>query len=241
MSPQPLGRIKPDATLHIGPLAPAADFDAELCKLATYVISLWSYTEAGLLRMASQFLRTEQSVVTDMLQAVKSAEGRWAAVKAAGLHRLAASPDDSLFFLAALDALAHAQRLRHQYAHSIWASSPDIPGAIILIDPRLIERAVAAEYEGITEVGWQFTSATHFDRMKVMVYRQPDLMEDVREAGDAALIMDGLEEWYGFLSVDARDLASNIHDHLLEEYPRLRNAFNKRLVQGQSGHDAGAV
>lgn len=47
MSPQPLGRVNPDARLDIGPLAPACDFDPDLCRLATHVISLWSYTEAG--------------------------------------------------------------------------------------------------------------------------------------------------------------------------------------------------
>jgi len=228
MSPQPLGRVKPDAELHFGPLAPAGEFDPELCRLATYVISLWSYSEAVLLRMASSFLKSEQRIVVDMLKAVKSTDGRRAAIRAAGEHRLANSPDDLRFFMAALDALAYAEGLRHRFAHHVWASSRDVPGGIILVDPRLVERAVAAEAEGATEKNWRSTGAPHFDRMEVMVYRIQDLKEDVSEALDAAMIADGLDEWYGFIALDARDLATPIRDLLLEQYPRLRRAFDKR-------------
>jgi hypothetical protein len=235
MSPQPLGRVKPDARLHIGPLKPAGAFDPELCRLATYVISLWSYTEAGLLRMASAFLKAEQRVVTSMLQAVKNTEGRRAAVRAAAEHCLVESPDDLRFFIAALDSLEIAERLRHRYAHYIWASSPDIPGAVILIDPRLLERAHAVEAEGVTEQGWLAAGATHFDRMKALVYRKEDLNADVSEACNAALIMDGVEEWYGWLAIDERDLATPVRDLLLEEHPRLRRAFEKRKSDSSEG------
>jgi hypothetical protein len=228
MSPQPLGQVKPDARLHIGPLAPAGEFDPDLCRQATYVISLWSYTETRLLRMASSFLKSEQSLVTDMLQAVKSSDGRRAAIRAAGEHRLANQPGDLTLFLAALDALAHAELLRNRYTHHVWASSPDIPGAIILVDPRLVGRAVAAEAEGATGRGWLYPGASHFDRMQVMVYRSQDLKEDVTEAVDAALIADGIEDWYAWLACDARELATHSRDLLLEQFPRLRRAFEKR-------------
>jgi len=175
--------------------------------------------------MASQFLQAEQTLVADMLQAVKSAEARRAAIKAAAQHRLAASPDELRFFLAALEALSHAEGNRHRFAHHIWASSGDIPGAIILIDPALVERSVAAEAEGITEHGWRFAEAPHFDRMRVMVYRKQDLMEEVGEAADAASIMDGLEEWYAFVS--DQEVSATIRDMLLEQYPRLRRAFDR--------------
>lgn len=241
MSPQPLARVKPEASLHIGALSPAGDFDPELCRLAVHVISLWSYTEAGLLRMAAQFLASEQPLVTHMLQAVKNAEGRRAAVKAAGLQRLSGGSDDASFFLAALDALGHAEELRNRYAHQIWASSPDIPDAIILIDPRLIERAEALEAAGAIEGHWLLPSASHFDRMKVMVYRKPDLQKDVSEACDAAIIVDQLVEWYGFRSIAAPELAAPIRDLLLEQYPRLRDAYSRRRSQAQEDADGAAV
>jgi hypothetical protein len=162
-----------------------------------------------------------------MLQAVKSAESRKAAVKAAGEHRLANSPSERKFFLAALKALSYAEGLRNHYAHHIWAYSHDVPGAIILIDPRLVERAVAAEAAGTTEKGWQFPKAPHLDRMKVMVYRKQDLVDDVSEAVDAAMLIDGLEEWYGFLALDAHDLSASIEQLLLEQYLRFRRAYEQ--------------
>jgi hypothetical protein len=61
--------------------------------------------------------------------------------------------------------------------------------------------------------------------MRVMVYRKQDLMEEVGEAADAASIMDGLEEWYAFVS--DQEVSATIRDMLLEQYPRLRRAFDR--------------
>lgn len=229
MSPQPLARVKPDARLHIGHLSPAGEFDAELCKSVAHVISLWSYVEAGLLRMASSFLYAEHAIVVEMLQAVKSSEGKRAAVMAAGAHRFAQSPIDQGFFLCAVEVLGCAETIRNRYAHHVWASSPDIPGSIILIDPRQIERATAIEASGSTERSWRFPDAPHFDRMSVMVYRRQDLEADVREAIDAAVLIDGLEEWCGFLlPEECRELSEGVQAVMLINSPRLVKALRRR-------------
>lgn len=210
MSPQPLSRVKPGASwstgLHLNKSL-ACDLPDELWALGTKIISTWSFVEAELLRMAIRYVGADRARIASILHAIRSGSATRAAVEAGALYELD-DEDDKKAFRATMKALAHPETIRNRYAHHIWASSEDVPDALLLVDPTTIDRWAA----GVTD---------RIDESKTMVYRRNDMQNDLEEMVEAASLMSGLYSWYFERFVER----SQALQGLLNNHPRFRQAY----------------
>lgn len=112
-----------------------------------------------------------------MYQALAGAEAKRAALGAAATVRL--SKDDQLLFTAVSQAVAHPRRLRNSFAHDIWGVSPDIPDALLQIEPAALTdanvRAIVNNRSGTAHTD------DIFDKSRAFVWREKDF-EDANEA-----------------------------------------------------------
>src|SRR5271156_4524441 len=91
--------------------------------------------------MVAQFLRADFAVVRAMLQALIGAGGKRAAMDAAAKSAL--SEEDCLYYDALMRAIKTSRNKRNDFVHHLWGISPDIPDALLLLDPT---QAIASQF-----------------------------------------------------------------------------------------------
>ena len=129
MSPQPLRNHRPDAHISFAPTCHSRQ--PQLAALVMEVIAEWSYVESELAGVLAGLLESNVSMTAAMLTGIQSSEASRAAVRAAVAY---ARPDDIELFDDAMRAIKPIRARRNEYAHGLWADSPDIPDALILIE-----------------------------------------------------------------------------------------------------------
>ena len=186
--PQPLSKVRPDATVVIGP---GAIFrERSIGMQAMLIVQIWAQIDVDLTDLATRFLKADFLVVSSMLEAIASNEGRKAALLGAAKEAL---KRDQFELLSAIVHITEpARRQRNAFVHHIWGHADEIPNAILLIDPKHLmrlgsERALYHKsYSGLAGIlAMEDTDKAAYpelDQSKIMVYRDGDIGRCVDEA-----------------------------------------------------------
>ena len=153
--PHPLSRVAPNAGVIIGnagdrPLSRHPD----LAILAIEALASWSNVEAFLLRLFVDLFGGHGSLAANVFLSLEGQSAKNAAIAAAAASALGTRPEELRVLQAILAITKTNEKDRNKLAHWTWGESPDLPDAILLVDPR--------------------SSIGTFDRSKVFVYRAPD-------------------------------------------------------------------
>jgi hypothetical protein len=153
-----------------------------------------------------------------------SVDARLKAVNAA-IDIVLDTPDVDLYEAIVRSALKPAQKHRNQFAHWIWADSPDLPDAILLVDPTRwtgrmasIKSLIRATLPVMDFAGWTF------------VYREKDL-KDI----NAAMLRanDLIGEFHHMVLLDDGSERDALYRKLSSE-PQVREALDRLLKDRQT-------
>ena len=135
--PQPLSRVSSTASIALGnagdrPLAKHPD----LALLALEAIASWSNVESFMLHLFIELFGGQGSLAADVFLALDGQAAKSAAIASAANSVLSSRPDE-LKVLQAIMAIAKTnEKDRNKLAHWTWGESPDLPDALLLVDPR---------------------------------------------------------------------------------------------------------
>lgn len=172
--PQPLRSVKRNARVFI-----TADAISSNIKLATLVASVINYharLEVELAVIFTHILGTSAPVGYQMYNSIESAAARSAILKASAQYSL--NEEDNELFLVLHALFMRAAKKRHRLAHWVFGYSPDIPDALLLIEPEHL----AEVHSNINQYDAKATSPSIIDTQKVFVYRQNDFREMCEQA-----------------------------------------------------------
>jgi hypothetical protein len=135
--PQPLSRMMPNAGIILGnagdrPLAR----HPELAVLAIEAIASWSNVEAFMLRLFMQLLGGNESLAASVFLALENQASKTAAISAAAATALRERPAELNVLRAILSITKTNEKDRNKLAHGTWGDSPNIPDAVLLVNPR---------------------------------------------------------------------------------------------------------
>jgi hypothetical protein len=133
--------------------------------------------------MTAQFLQADFKVVRGMLQALTGAGGKRAAMDAAA--KAALSAEDYPFYEALMKAIRSSRNRRNDFVHHLWGYSPDIPDALLLLDPKEALASQFATERYISDHVSGKTPTIESMRNNPMVYTSKDLEAAEKEAVDA--------------------------------------------------------
>lgn len=160
-----------------------------LAKYVMQVIAAWSIADAYLLFMGRALLGGDSNalVATAAFQAVDNQTAQRSMVGAAAK---AALPNDAwVLFEEAMNSTSHSRRVRHYFAHHIWITSDDLPDALLLQDPKDVNKEIAMR---------QTVERTEaIDRSTVFVWREHDFIKAVADAKRARTLVAQLESFVG--------------------------------------------
>lgn len=162
--PQQLSRVLPNASIIIGnagdrPLAR----HPEIAVLALEAIASWSNVEAFLLQLFMQLLGGNESLAASVYLALDGQSAKTNAIKGAAANALR-DRQQELALLEAILAIAKTnEKDRNKLAHWTWGDSPNLPDAVLLVDPHAM--------------------LDNFDRSEIYVYRAQDF-QSIIQAND---------------------------------------------------------
>lgn len=204
--PQPLSTFTPESKSgsQLINFTPNAIFQRPILAVKVMlVISLWSHIEHSFARMMGAFLKTDFEIITEMLLALTSGEGRRAAID--GAAKAALTDDDYFLYQAVLKTTKPSRDRRNEYAHHMWGIVNFIPDSLLLVDPRYFTRLDAKNDQSIKDyidafrlgvsTGMLEQELLEFenpDLSQIMVYRDTDIERDVRDANKAADMISSL-------------------------------------------------
>ena len=181
MAPQPLSRVNSTATIDCG--INALRKRPILAATVLETISRWASIETWKALLLSTITGLDDITAISIYQAVQGPTGR-AAMLSAAIRQLPSHSDQSLC-LAVLSVIRTSEKRRHHFAHRILGISPDIEDALLSIDPKNLANSLDAS-RNLTEADWPGSLAA-FDRTKILVFTEQDLLEDAENAGKAEL------------------------------------------------------
>ena len=134
--PQPLSRVSPNASVVIGNAGDRPiSRHPELAILAIEAIASWSNVESFMLNTFVHLLGGSKNLACDVFLSLESQSAKTAAINAAANSALAGKPELNL--LKALLGIANTNsKSRNKLAHWTWGGSPNIPDAVLLVDPK---------------------------------------------------------------------------------------------------------
>lgn len=133
--PQPLSRVAPNANAEIGNVGMRSIRSRPaLALLAIEVISTWSHVENFMLRLYLDMAGGHETDAAAVYLAMDTANAKTKVVTTLAERRL--SPDNQKLLRAILRLVKSYQLDRDKLAHWIWGTSPDLPDAVLLFDPR---------------------------------------------------------------------------------------------------------
>lgn len=153
--PQPLSRVAPDASVMLGnahdrPLTRHPD----LAVLAAEAIASWSNVESFMLRLFVELFGGHGSLAAEVFLSLDGQSAKSAAINAAASSVLM-QREKELSVLRAIMAIAKTnEKERNKLAHWTWGDSPNLPNAVLLVDPR--------------------TTLGELDKNNILVYRAQD-------------------------------------------------------------------
>lgn len=186
MSPQPLSRVRPSASVIVTP--EAVSLRPKLSPLIAEIIARWASLEVGIGSVLSHILGTEAAPVAAMIHAVTSASAQMDMIEAAGWAKLF-DPDLELFEALIKIARAAAKK-RNTIAHHVWAYCPELPDALLLVEPEAqsnvsvrVQQVLHPAPHAGTQSIWLNLSP---DIEGVMVYRENDFRQIIEELNTVA-------------------------------------------------------
>ena len=181
MPPQPLAMVRPNGQIILG--QGELSQHPKYAALVMAVIEQWANAENIISQMVARFLSADFNVVMAMLQALTST-GRRAALIGAAQEAL--STDDFNLFRAVMKATKPSRDRRNDFAHHIWGVCPQIPDAMLLADPKVVDDLTIQLQTRIQRLTRSTPSPPQdlpeIDRMHIYVYRDRDLIEEVEAA-----------------------------------------------------------
>lgn len=226
MPPQPLSRVCLNATVTIDPDTAIKAYP-DLMLLVMSVIETWARIDAHITTLLTTFLKADFLPVAAMMQALTGGEGKKAAIRAAATESL--SKENLDLFNAVMKVITPSRNRRNEFAHHFWAISPQVPDALVLIDPKhivrddAIRRDYAVKSTDITDMEqWEagYKALPLSDTSHAFVYRKTDLAHE-REQAKAChgyVILLGVALQFASLK-DLGDQSAPVRQRLLEEPP----------------------
>jgi hypothetical protein len=179
MPPQPVRSVRRNATVLISHEALLRH--PKLATSMAYAIAVWSRIDAELGTILAYMLKGDTQAAVAMYAALTSSQAKMDALEAAA--RVSLVGDDRRLFAAVLILVKRAGAKRNRVAHWLWGECPQIPNALILIDPD----AVLDFHTDVKE----FMQALSEDKLGVprpkvdiaraFVYRSADFAEIISE------------------------------------------------------------
>jgi pimeloyl-ACP methyl ester carboxylesterase len=180
MPPQPLSKVKPNASFALGPGAfPARP---HLAAIVAEVIALWSEVELQRGRYLAALLGGSRDGAVAMYLAITSAAARRDALDAASKATL--SELEYELFCQAMKAARAVEKERNTFVHSLWGYSDDVPNGLLLVDSDyrlkdMIRMTSLMEQLNTGLIRWPVESIRP-DLSKIRVYREADLRRTLR-------------------------------------------------------------
>lgn len=188
----PLSRVKPKAGVRVR--FSALRDRPQLAVEAMQVIATWAYTDTQLACLTATFLKADFVVVSAMLDALTSSDGKRAAITGAADAVLDKTPGDEWdLFQRVMGKINPWRKTRNAFAHSLWAVSDDLPNALLLVEPT--EEVRQSNQFAVLKSGiWRPGTFTYpkFDKSKVAVWREKDLKKAVKESETAYSLVSKL-------------------------------------------------
>lgn len=156
--PQPLSSVAPHASVIIGnagdrPLAR----HPQLAILAIEALASWSNVESFMLNLFVQLLGGHGALAANIFLSLEIQNAKTAVIQAAANTVLKNEPD-KIKLLNAIIAIAKTnQKSRDKLAHWTWGDSPNLPDALLLVNPK--------------------TTLGDIDKDEIYVYREQDFKQ----------------------------------------------------------------
>lgn len=182
MGPQPLSKVNPKArpafTRRGLPISPHSDLN----EMVLTVISTASGGEQSWGLIFVSLLHANPVPSYAMYSGLDSASARKAILMAAAEAVLSA--EDFMWLRALQKAVGPAFSVRHKFAHQIWSHSPDVPDALLLIDPGMMLEDITWSLEGFHQKarGEPTSPKQMIDPTRIMVWSRKALegaVEDI--------------------------------------------------------------
>jgi hypothetical protein len=177
VSPQPLARVRPKATVLVTPRA--ITLRPELGLFVAEIIARWAAIEGGIGAILSHMLGVAARPVMAMLNAVTSTSAQMDMIEAAGGAKLF-DPDLEIFE-AVIKVARGAAKKRNAIAHHIWAYSEELPDALLLVDPEGQGDLSVRIQEAMYSTAKTTTLTLSPDLEWISVYRENDFRQIVDE------------------------------------------------------------
>ena len=181
--PNPLSRVSPRASAYFAPDALLQR--SELAPLVAHVIGTWARCDYAIAALLTQFLKSDFKVVYAMYESLTSNEARRAVIHAAAQASL---PSDRFeLFQRVMRAVTASRTTRNDFVHKIWAISPEIPEALLLVD---ISDFMIPNINVSEMMAWKRQShpkpesfaIKSLERKHILVYRKKELEHAVKQA-----------------------------------------------------------
>lgn len=175
----------------------------QLAIAAIEAIGSWSNVEAFLLRLYVSLLGGAEELAADMYLSLETQSAKAQALQTVARKKLS---EENLALLNAILAIAKtSQKSRDKLAHHVWGESPDLPDALLLIDPK-------ASAKG------------DYSKENIYVYRMNDLTQII--ATNDRICGFGLS--LGFILSDhPANLDNRLYDELCSE-PEIRERLDRQ-------------
>jgi hypothetical protein len=162
-------------------------------------ITLWAETEIRVGTVLAAIFRLETGSAfagVQMYLRLNSAEARRSVLDEAAKSML--SEAGYPLFELTMKALKAVRERRNDFAHGLWGLSNDLPDALLWVkaDDQLAYEAILSGAHPLKASGGILGSvgeASHRHQESIMVYRQPDLEQDLQRAQEALVAVNYLE------------------------------------------------
>ena len=162
--PQPLSRVNPNASIVMGNAGDRPLLrHPEIAALAAEAIASWANVESFMLKLFVEMFGGNEALATNIFLSLSNQSAKNDAIRAAADSFFENGSDELAVFRALLAISKTNEKDRNKLAHWTWGDSPNLPDALLLIDPR--------------------TTIGDLDKSSVYVYRENDF-RSIIEAND---------------------------------------------------------
>ena len=152
-------------------------------------IAIWSHNDQFLAQIITNFLSSDVELVSAILREIRR-EAVTSSIDAAAKLRL--GDDHYRLFAASLATTKGSRNRRDEFAHHIWGTSDALPDALILADPRDLNKEIAG-FMGPLHRGQNvapvYANGLPWDSSKYYVYKSKDLEVSLAEATRARKVI----------------------------------------------------
>lgn len=223
--PQPLNRVIPNATVNQYPNT--LDSKPELLPLVSSIFAHWSLIEYRLSLLLVRVLGADAAPALAMFSTLTAQHLQLGALEAAA--KAALTPTEFDVFKTAMTVTDSVQTPRNHLAHWVWGYCPELPEALLLIEPKALKEQdiefTKALEAGITDPA-ELARLNTYNPKHVLVYRKNDLLRAKRDLEEAAemvfLVMVYLDGFYRGRRKLPPGVTAGTRDHLFRQLYGLR-------------------